>query len=154
MGWAVMEMELLGAAGDSSFGDEDGRASSPVGATASILEVMEAQVCLLLQTPIIRGPPMLHRSRTPMLVWSLCRSECLSRKAAHPNSTEQAQCVLMQKLGVIANSPNVGSETIRKYKATFQTPLSTSKQEALQMLFSEDFDPVTMNLDMIGVDKV
>jgi hypothetical protein len=41
-------MELLGVARDSSFGDEDGRASSPVCATASILEVMEAQVCLPL----------------------------------------------------------------------------------------------------------
>jgi hypothetical protein len=127
VGWDVMEMELLGAAGDSSSGDEDGRASS----TASILEVMEAQVCLPLQTPIIRGPPMLRRSRTPILVWSLRCSKRLSRKAAHPNSTEQAQCVLMQKLGVVANSPNVGSKTVRKYKATFQTPLSTSMQEAL-----------------------
>jgi hypothetical protein len=29
-----------------------------------------------------------------------------------------------------------------------------SVQEALQMLFSEDFNPVAMNLDMIGVDEV
>lgn len=142
VGWDVMEMELLGVPGDSLSGDEDGRASSPVRATASILEVLEVQVCLPLHTPINRGLPMLRRSRTPVSVLSLHRSKRLAAKLRDPNSTKQAQCVLMQKLGVVASSPNVGSETVRKYKATFQAPLSTSKQETLQMLFSGDFDPV------------
>ena len=51
------------------------------------------------------------------------------------DSTKQAQCVLMQKLGVVASSSNVDSKTVRKYKSTFQAPLSASKQEALQLLF-------------------
>jgi hypothetical protein len=58
----------------------------------------------------------------------------------------------MQKLGVEAPSPNVDSETVRKYKATFRAPLSDSTHEALQLLLGGEFDPVAMNLDMIGLD--
>ena len=36
----------------------------------------------------------------------------------------QAQCALLQKLGVVASSLNVDSETVRKYKSIFQTLLS------------------------------
>ena len=60
----------------------------------------------------------------------------------------------MQKLGVIARSPIVDSETVRKYKSTFQTPLSASKQEALQLLFGGDFDSLAMNFDMVEMDEV
>jgi CheY-like chemotaxis protein len=52
----------------------------------------------------------------------------------------------------VVASPGVDSETVRKYKATFQAPLSASKQEALQLLFGGDFDPVAMNMDMVGLD--
>ena len=62
--------------------------------------------------------------------------------------------MLMQKLGVVASSPNVDSETVHKYKSTFQAPLSASKQEALHLLFSGEFDPLVMNLDMVGMDEV
>ena len=59
----------------------------------------------------------------------------------------------MQKLGMVAPSPNVDSEMVRKYKATLKAPLSDSTQEALQLLFGGEFDPVAMNLDMIGLDE-
>ena len=107
-----------------------------------------------LQTPIIRGPPRLHRPRTPVPVLSLRRSDCLAAKPREADSTMQAQCVLMQKLGVVASSPNVDSEMLRKYKSTFQALLSASKQEALQLLFGGKFDPVVMNLDIVGLDEV
>ena len=35
--------------------------------------------------------------------------------------------------------------------AAFAVPLST-KQEALQLLFGGEFDPVAMNLDLVGFD--
>ena len=54
--------------------------------------------------------------------------------------------------GVVVASSSVDTEMVRKYKVPFQTPLSASKQEALQLLFGGDFDLVAMNLDMIGVD--
>ena len=77
------------------------------------------------------------------------------RIAAQPreaDSTKQAQRVLIQKLGFEAPSPNVGSDTVRKYKAAFREPLSDSTYHALQLLFGGDFDPVAMKLDMIGLD--
>ena len=54
--------------------------------------------------------------------------------------------------GVVVASTSVDTKMVRKYKAPFQTPLSAFKQEALQLLFGGNFDPVAMNLDMIGVD--
>ena len=62
---------------------------------------------------------------------SLRRSGRIAAKPREADSIKQAQCVLMQKLGVVASSPNVDSETVHKYKSTFQAPLSASKQEAL-----------------------
>ena len=62
--------------------------------------------------------------------------------------------MLMQKLGVVASSPNIDSEMVRKYKSTFWEPLSASTQEALQLLFGGEFDSLAMNLDMIGMDEV
>ncbi|CAD6213711.1 unnamed protein product [Miscanthus lutarioriparius] len=105
-------------------------------------------------TPLIRGPPRLRRSRTSVSVWSLRRSERLAAKPREADSIKQAQCVLMQKLRVVASSPNVNSETVRKYKSTFQVLLSASKQEALQLLFGGDFDPMALNFDMVGMDEV
>ena len=60
----------------------------------------------------------------------------------------------MQKLGMVAPSPNVNSETVHKYKTIFRAPLSDSTLEAPQLLFGGDFDPVAMNLDMVGLDEV
>jgi hypothetical protein len=71
---------------------------------------------------------------------SLRRGERLAAKPREADSTKQDQCVLMQKLEVVASSSTVDFETVRKYKFTFQAPLSASKQEALQLLFGGDFD--------------
>jgi hypothetical protein len=84
----------------------------------------------------------------------LRRSDRIAAKPQETDSTKKAQCVLMQKLRMVAPSPNVDSETVRKYKATFRASLSDSTQEALQLLFNGEFDPVAMNLDMIGMDEV
>jgi hypothetical protein len=55
---------------------------------------------------------------------------------------------------MVASSPIVDSETVRKYKTTFKAPLLDSTQEALQLLFGGEFDPMAMNLDMVGFDEV
>jgi len=83
----------------------------------------------------------------------LRRSERIATTPREADSTKQAQLVLMQKLGVAAPSPVVDSETVRKYKTTFREPLSESNQEALQLLFGGQFDPVAMNLNMLGLDE-
>jgi hypothetical protein len=58
----------------------------------------------------------------------------------------------MNKLGLEAPSPNVASDTVRKYKAAFREPLSDSTYDALQLLLGGEFDPVAMELNMIGLD--
>jgi hypothetical protein len=121
-------------------------------ATLSIQETLEERLCLPLQTPLIRGPSRLRRPRTPAFVTSFRRSEHIAAQLREADSTKQAQRVLMQKLGMVAPSPNVDSEKVPKYKAIFQGPLSHSKQEALD-LFGGDFNPLALNLDMIGLDE-
>jgi len=143
------EMEMLGAPRDFASDDD---ASGP--ASPGPVETLEARLCLPLQTPLIPGPPGLCRPRTPVSVQSLWRSERLAAKPREADSTKQAQCVLMQKLGVVASSPNIDSEMVRKYKSTFWEPLSASTQEALQLLFGGEFDSLAMNLDMVGMDEV
>jgi hypothetical protein len=109
-----------------------------------IRAVLEGGLCLPLQTLVIRGAPKLHKSRTPVSILTIRCSIRLAAKPREADSTKQAQSVLMQKLGVMVPSP--------KFKAVFQAPLSASKHGALQLLFGGDFDPVTMNLDMVGID--
>ena len=148
------EMEMLGAPRDSLSDDDAGRPTSTGPIPPTLHEMLEARLCLPLQMPLIYEPPRLRRPRTPLSILLLRRSECLDAKPREADSTKQAQCVLMQKLGVIASLPNVDSDTVRKYKSTFQAPLSASKQEALQLLFGGEFDPMAMNLDMVGMDEV
>jgi hypothetical protein len=57
----------------------------------------------------------------------------------------------MNKLGLEAPFPNVGSDTMHKYKAVFREPLSDSTYDALQLLGGE-FDSVAMELNMIGLN--
>jgi hypothetical protein len=148
------EMEMLGAPRDFSSDDNAGQPASPGPVPPPLHETPEVKLCLSLQTPLIRGPRRLRRPRTPVSVLSPWRNDRLAKKAHEADSTKQAQCVLMQKLGVVASSPNVDSEMVPKYKSTFQAPLSASKQEVLQLLFGEEFDSVAMNLDMVGMDEV
>ena len=56
----------------------------------------------------------------------------------------------MQKVRMVAPSPNVDFETVHKYKSTFRAPLSDSTQEALQLRFGGEFDLVAMNLIWSG----
>jgi hypothetical protein len=58
----------------------------------------------------------------------------------------------MNKLGLEAPSPNVASDTVHKYKATFREPLLDSTHDALQLLLGGKFDPMAMELNMIGLD--
>jgi hypothetical protein len=121
-------------------------------AALSFEESLEERLCLPLQTSLIHGPPRLRRPRTPAPVTLLRRNE---RIAAQPHETDiikQAQRVLTNKLGLEAPSPNVASDTVRKYKAVFREPLSDSTHDALQLLLGGKFDSVAMELNIIGLD--
>jgi len=80
------------------------------------------------------------------------RSERIARKPRAANSTLQAQNVLKQKLGIAVDYNVVDDEIVEKFQATFVAPLSANKQEALEALFGDGFDPMAMNLDMVGFD--
>jgi len=67
----------------------------------------------------------------------------------------QAQIVLLKKLGVHVDTSGPDLEIERKFKATFRGGnMSANKQQALQILFNNDFDPMAMGLDMAELDAV
>lgn len=99
-----------------------------------LMEGLEERLCVPLQTPLIRGPPRLRRTRTPAAAQSLRRSERIAAAPREADSTKQAQLVLMQKLGVAPPSHAVDAEVVREYKAAFRQPLSEASLDALQML--------------------
>ena len=107
------EMEMLGVPKDSSSDDDAGRPASSGPVPPTLQETLEARLCLPLQTPLICGSPRLRRPRSPVSVLSLRCSDRLAAKPREADSTKQAQFVLMQKLGVVASSPIVDSETAR-----------------------------------------
>jgi CubicO group peptidase (beta-lactamase class C family) len=121
-------------------------------AALSFEESLEERLCLPLQMPLIHGPPRLRRPRTSAPVTSLRRSGRIAAQSREADITKQAQRVLMNKLGLEAPSPNVASDTVRKYKAAFREPLSDYTHDALQFLLGGKFDPVAMELNMIGLD--
>jgi hypothetical protein len=87
-------------------------------------------------------------------IHSIRRSGRLAAKPRAANSTKQAQSVLLKKLGVHVNEDAVDSDIQQKFKEMFHGPMSTRKQQAFQILFSGDFDPTAMELDMAGLDAV
>ena len=120
LGWEVMEFEMLGAPRESSpvlppsdtsrDSTSDNTAGQPLSLGSVPLplqDMLEERLCLSLQTPIIRGPPRLRKSRTLVSLLSLRRSDRLAVRLREANSTKQAQCVLMHKLGVMVASPDV-----------------------------------------------
>jgi hypothetical protein len=66
----------------------------------SVQEELEAEVCLPLATPVLRGRPRLRRSRTPVSITSLWRSGRIAGKPRAANATRQAQLVLLKRLGI------------------------------------------------------
>jgi CheY-like chemotaxis protein len=60
----------------------------------------------------------------------------------------------MRKLGLDIDAATVDSEIKHKFKAAFQGLMSASKQQALQILFSGEFDPADMDLDMTELDTM
>ena len=85
----------------------------------SVAQELEAQVCMPLQTPLIRGGPRLRRSKTPVTIRMIRRSVRLAAKPRAANSTKQAQSVLLKKLGVHVDDATVNSEIQKKFKETF-----------------------------------
>jgi hypothetical protein len=124
------------------------------GAVATVQEVLQAMICKPMQTPIIRGPPRSRRAKTPVSIGSLRRSRRLAARPRAANSTRQAQIVLMKKLGMAVDATDADSDIDLKFRAAFSGPISARKQQALQIIFSGDFDPTALGLDEGDLDAV
>jgi len=119
---------------------------------AAVQKELEDMICVPLQSPLIRSRPRLRRSRTPISVGSSGR---LAAKPREANATRQAQIVLLKKLGVHVDTSAPDLYIKRKFKDTFRGGnMSANKQQALQILFNSDFDPMAMGLDMAELDAV
>jgi hypothetical protein len=60
----------------------------------------------------------------------------------------------MKKLGMDVDIVAVDSEIERKFRTAFSGPISARIQQAVQILFSGDFDPAAMKLEMAELDAV
>jgi hypothetical protein len=107
-----------------SSDDDDG--------TPSVQDELEADVCLLLHTPVIRGRPRLRRARTLVSIHSLRRSGRLAGKPCAANATRQAQNVLLRKLGIQVEEGAIDADIESKFKAAFRGGMTAKKQHALQ----------------------
>jgi hypothetical protein len=82
---------------------------------------------------VVNALPRSHASRIPSNMLSVCSCRSWELQLARPTSTLR-RCA--------------------STKSTFQASLSASKQEALQLLFGGEFDPMALNFDMVGMDEV
>lgn len=93
-----------------------------------VREELEAEICLPLRIPVLRGGPCLHHSRTPVSIGSLRRSGRLVAKPRAANTTRQAQLVLSKKLGIAIKETAVDADIESKFKAAFRGDISEKKQ--------------------------
>ena len=119
-----------------------------------IAERLQAEVCLPLQTPLIKGTPRRRRARTPPSV-SIRRSRRIAARARAPNATMQAQKVLLRKMGAqVADVDGVSeSEVKRKFLQAFHGNISDSKRQALQTLLTGGVQFSSLALDLHGLEE-
>jgi hypothetical protein len=71
-----------------------------------------------------------------------------------PPATDSTDSGLLKKLGFEPpTQPTTGSETIALCKKVFQRPLSDACRDNLEALLGGRFDPVAMNLNMLGLEE-
>jgi hypothetical protein len=95
---------------------------------------------LPLQEPLIKTPPRAWTARAVDDDWIPCRSDRLVAKSAFrdPQPEKQARHVMLNKWtgcpeGVVTNTLDATIST--KFHETFADPLSSSKREAMRVIF-------------------
>ena len=84
----------------------------------------------------------------------LRRSARLARTTREPDCTVQARVVLLKKLGLQPpEQTSLGAETVTLCRKIFQNPLSDACHDNLEVLLGGRFDPIAMNLNMLGLDE-
>lgn len=140
---ATPEVDVMDLDVPNSSDDDGGR---------SVQEELEAEVCLPLCTPILRGGPSPRRSRTPVTVNALRRSRQIAAKPRAANATTQAQLVLLRKLGIHVDANAVDSDIACRFKAAFGGGMSDEKKKIMQTLLNGDFDLASLGLDLAGLE--
>jgi hypothetical protein len=115
------------ASGAPASAPEPNRSAGQAGRARSVLEEIEAEVCIPLRTPLLRGGPRLRRSRTPVTVHSLRRSGRIAARPRAANATAQAQRILLKKLGMPVDEGEPDNDIERKF---ILGDMSTMKQKS------------------------
>jgi len=117
----------------------------------SIQEMLEGEVCIPLQTPLVRRGPTLRRSRTLVSIHSLRRSGRIAARPRTPNATRQAQIVLLKKMGIHVDENAPDAEAEAKLKLAFRGDMTQRKQNRLQKLLLGNIDLAALNLNLKGL---
>lgn len=81
-----------------------------------------------------------------------CCRRCVGVGEASCKNKASNPTIPAQKLGIASLAHSPDPRAMDRYMATVAAPLLASKQEALQALFSDGFDPVGMALDFSGFE--
>ena len=113
-----------------------------------VQNALEAEVCLPLQTSILCLRPRLRRARTPVSVHSLRQSDRIAAGPRAPNTTRQAQNLLLKKLGSPVDEGAPDAEVEERFRKAFQGSMTSRKPHCLQMLLHDGLDLPSMSLDL------
>lgn len=139
---------------DSSEDNDDIEAVPAVSPTpVDLVQCMEDRLRAPLQSPLIHGPPRLRRPRTPAPAQPLRRSVRIARTPRELDSNKQARAVLLKKLGVQPSPSAIGEDTAALCKRAFRQPISDASHDNLEKLLGARFDPIALNLDVLGLEE-
>lgn len=116
------------------------------------LELLEAEVCIPLSTPVICPRPQLRRARTPVSTTTLRRSGRIAALPRAENATKQAQNTLLKKLGMEVEENATDAQVAAKFRTAFGGDISERKKHTMQILLNGKFDLSSMDLELTGLD--
>lgn len=130
-------------------GRNGGACSTDQASTTTFLP-FRALVCVPLDSPVLKVPPRLCKSKTPTL-WLPRRSARLAKKSKSraANPTVQAHNVMMRRLGLLITQQQLDQEAVDAFERVFAEPISQSKHDTLESLLSTDL----LNVEVFA-DKV
>ena len=97
--------------------------------TMAVQDVIEADACIPVESPLIQLGPRFRRARTPASVQILQRSGRLVSWPRAVNATVQAQRLLLKKLGTLMPKDTANADIDKKFRQAFSGNMSSAKQE-------------------------
>jgi len=108
-------------------------ASTPI---RRVVSVFAADVCRTASPTVLVSTPPRRRAKTPQLPPAPRRSERLAKKSRHraTKPVQQAQNVLMKRLGLTSTSLPPDASSFQRYTAMFSSTMTASQCEAMDAL--------------------